>query len=195
MLSFNKDHIVWRVGLDLDGVIIDHTKNKIRVARQFGIELSPQDIPSDIMGLKMDPTIYKAIQKIIYDDPEVAFTAPLVVGAENGLSRMKAARLPMYLISRRPAASTTDKLLDIHGLRKRYFNQGNVFFVKEKPDKNIVARKLFLDVYLDDEPSVLEVMPSVPHRFLLDSLNVYPEDPNYTKVSSWAEFVDKLQTL
>ena len=29
------------LGFDMDGVIVDNTKNKIRLAKQFGIDLNP----------------------------------------------------------------------------------------------------------------------------------------------------------
>ncbi len=36
---YNEENII--VGFDLDGVIIDHTQNKMRIAARYGIMLTP----------------------------------------------------------------------------------------------------------------------------------------------------------
>lgn len=187
---------IYRIGLDFDGVIVDHAQNKVRVALKFGIKLAPWETPASIMRTKIDPATYNEIQSIIYDDPEVALTPPLMYGIESCLARLKELGLPTFLISRNPSVDTVIKLLEKHDLWEKYFNEGNVVFAKDKIGKDAEARRLNIDVYLDDEPEVLTLMRSVPHRFLIDPFGVCPRnDKIYTKVWTWPEFLHKVQSL
>ena len=73
------------VGLDLDGVIFDHTENRLRLAGEFGFSLLPSDTAADLISEKLPPEVHSAIQHAIYDNPRVALTAPLVDGAREGI--------------------------------------------------------------------------------------------------------------
>jgi len=128
------------------------------------------------------------IDKIIYDDPKIALTPPLVPGAIGVLDFVSKNR-PHFLISRRqPPFMIPVKLLRRHGLWPKYFNEKNSFFVVTKEDKDEKAIELGINLYIDDQPSVLEKMPSVPNRFLLDLLGAYKDDIYYRKISSWSDF-------
>jgi hypothetical protein len=39
--------------------------------------------------------------------------------------------------------------------------------------------------FIDDEPDVLEHLTSVPHKFLFDPYNVWPDSTAYTRVRSY----------
>lgn len=180
------------IGFDLDGVIIDHTYNKVVLAKDLGIELKIEHTPSDIMKRKLLPEVWKKIQRNLYDDPRVAFSAPLVHGVTEGLDYFKKNKITYYLISRRKFPGMAVKLLKVHGLWSRYFSRDNVFFVKEKTDKNIKAKELNVMAYIDDQPSVLKELVSVKHRFLLDPLRAYKPSSDYKIVRSWQEFITHL---
>jgi len=183
------------IGLDFDGVVVDHVQNKIRAARQLGIELAQRDTPLDVLANKLEPDTLAKLRHIIYDNRDYALAAPLVKGAKEGLEQLKNAGRNYFLISTQKAPQIVLESLKIRKLWGTYFSEKNVYFVEDANGKNKKVAELSISIYLDDEPSVLALMPSVPHRFLLDSLNVYPEDPNYTKVSSWTEFVDNVLAL
>ncbi|MBI5421403.1 MAG: hypothetical protein HZA35_03815 [Parcubacteria group bacterium] len=36
-------------GFDMDGVIIDHTEMKMRLAKDFGFDLKPEETPADVL--------------------------------------------------------------------------------------------------------------------------------------------------
>lgn len=176
------------IGLDFDGVIIDHTASKIKAGAALGISLAAHDTPSDILKQKLDPETLKKLQHIIYDDPAYALSAPFVKGALEGLTALAASRKPYYLISRQQDPSIAVESIKAHGLWGNYFTERNIFFVKESVGKEERAAALGIDVYLDDQPSVLREL-SVAHKFLLDPLRAYPKSPSYRTVASWPEFL------
>lgn len=179
------------IGLDCDGVILDHTENKIRVAKQFGITLTAMETPTSLMRQKVSKPIRQQIQELIYHDPKIAFTAPLVVGVVEVLTQLKTRRTPFFLISRRRDPVVAQKILEHHRLWPRFFNEKNAFFVSEPEDKEKMCKQLGVTVYLDDEPDVLDILCSVKNRFLFDPLDVYSESL-HTRVSSWKEFNQKV---
>ena len=182
------------IGFDLDGVIIDHTQNKIRVAKELGVLLDILETPSDILNGKLERKVTEQIDKMIYDEPRIALTPPLFPGAKAAISQISKL-WPYFLISRRTANDSAIKLLKTRGLWPKYFNDGNAFFVATKEDKDKKAIELGINIYMDDQPSVLEKMINVPHRVLLDPLGVYQNSGYYKKISSWREFLTNLDGI
>ena len=45
------------IGLDLDGVIIDHTENRLRLAREFGHPLLAKETATDMFKTKLPKDI------------------------------------------------------------------------------------------------------------------------------------------
>lgn len=186
------------LGLDLDGVILDHTQNRILMSQKFGYNLSPADTPSDIITKKLSPEDYQKIHKILYDDPKISLTAALVPGARRGLRYLKQSPdLRYYLISRRNPRDSAMKIIKKYQLWPNYLGPENTFFVKEKKDKDKVAKELGINYFLDDQPSVLSALASVENKFLMDLLGVYNKESQYQGgdykiVSSWKEFLTHL---
>ncbi len=104
------------IGLDLDGVIIDHTANKIKVGKSLGVDIDLADTPTDILGDILDPSVWRAIKRILYDDPVIALTPPLMVGVENGLRFLKENHYKYFLISRRKSTATAFQYLKTYSL-------------------------------------------------------------------------------
>lgn len=182
------------IGFDLDGVIIDHTQNKLLVAKKLGVLLDILETPSDILKEKVKSDIEKRIEKIIYDEPSVALTPPLFPGAKAAIRKVSQS-WPYFLISRRTFNGCVIKLLTKRGLWPKYFNEKNAFFVQTKEDKNLKAKELGINIYIDDQPSVLEKLVDVRHRLLHDPLSVYPDSGNYKKVLSWKDFLENIKYI
>src|SRR3989344_1250718 len=186
------------IGLDMDGVIIDHTVNRIRVAKELGYALAPEETASDVMKKKVPKETYDKIQKVLYDDPAVAYSPPVMLGAKEGLESLRTSGTQFYLISRRKNPLVGYELLKKRELWPRYFNETNTFFVKTKEAKEEKAKELGVVVYLDDQPSVLEKLVSLDHRFLFDTLrahDTYAEYDVHKKIRSWPEFIETIQSL
>lgn len=182
------------IGFDLDGVIVDHTRNKLRVAKDLGVLLDISETPTDILNSKLGYEVTKRIDKIIYDEPRIALTPPLFRGAKTAINHISKL-WPCFLISRRTLNDYAIGLLTKRGLWPKYFNEKNAFFVQTKEDKNAKAKELGINVYIDDQPSVLEKLVDVRHRFLYDPLNVYSENSSYKKVLSWQEFLESIRHI
>ncbi len=184
------------VGLDLDGVILDHAQNRILAAKERGITLRPEDATSDGMKKVFSPEQYKEIQLALYHAPPLALSVPLISGAKEGIAFLREAGIPFHLISRRKTDDIPIRLLEQCGLWPAFFNKKNTFLVKEKIDKNVRAEALGVNVYLDDEEGVLTALSSVKHKFLLDPFKTHDSaGKGYALVSSWGEFLGKIGML
>ena len=174
------------IGFDMDGVIINHVRNKIRLAGLFGVKLAPHQTPSEIIKTTMSEPQYRELQYLLYDHPDIGPSAPMMPGAIKVIEKIRRQGIPYFLISRRKKAGTAVKLLTRHGLWPKYFNEKNTYFVKEIEDKETRAKKLGITHYIDDEQKVLNALVSVKNKFLFDYLGVFKNTP-HKRVSSWKE--------
>ena len=176
------------IGLDLDGVIIDHTETKIRLAKKIGYKLLPKDTPTEVINKILPDERWRELQYFLYADPKLSLSSPLMRGAKSMLNNFQKNNIDYLLISRRKSTIQALKLLEKHGLWPRYFNDVNTFFVAEPEDKNVKAVEFGVTHYIDDERRVLEKLVDVEHRFLFDRHRVFPETDFYKKIHSWTEF-------
>ena len=177
------------IGLDLDGVIINHAPVKIELAKKFGFKLKPEETPSEIMRRIIDEATYKEIQFNLYDNPKFFKTAPLMAGAKSGLKKLKDSSLPFALISRRKDSKSAIAVLKYHGLWPKFFDVSNTFFVVEPADKNVKAQELGVTHFADDEFKILEKLANVKNKFLFDNLDAFENIHGYTRVESWKELI------
>ena len=184
MTSVNTDFVV---GFDLDGVIIDHTQNKMIIALRYGVLLSPEETHSERMVELFPRSVYREIQEQMYDDTDEALSAPLMEGAFSGLAKLREQNVPYFLISRRKKPIHAIHLLERRELWGTYFTPENTFFVEKPEEKDIVAKQLGVTHFIDDESRVLQVMPSVPMRILFDVRGLFHETDQYTHIKSWSD--------
>lgn len=175
------------VGFDLDGVIIDHTVNKIRIAARYGIALKPEDTPTERMWRIIPESLHKEIRMQMYDDTDEALSAPLMPGAFDGLARLKEHGVPYVLISRRKFPIPALHLIERRGLWGEYFTPENTFFVEHPEDKDPIARKVGVTHFVDDERRVLAVMPSVRTKILFDQRDIFPDEGDMLRVTNWSQ--------
>jgi phosphoglycolate phosphatase-like HAD superfamily hydrolase len=180
------------IGFDMDGVIIDHTLNKIRLAEKLGYQISEEQTPPEVMRTVLPTEARHQLQEILYHDPMVAFKSSVMRGTKPALREIVKKQIPFVLISRRKNSELAIRFLEKHGLWPEFFHAHNTFFVNEPEDKNAKAVELGVTHYLDDESRVLEKLIDVPNRFLFDKHRILPEAPHYKKVHSWMEFVTRL---
>ena len=156
------------IGFDMDGVIIDHTEPKMRLAAKRGFSLTPEQTPSSVIREHIPEPALRELLEELYEDPGIALHSPLLPGAAEGLARVKASGIPFYLISRRRNPEVAVQILKKQGLWPAYFTEANAFFVKEPIDKEVHARRLGVTDYVDDEIRILNVLASVKNKFLFD---------------------------
>ncbi len=176
------------LGFDMDGVIVNNTQPKIRLAKSLGFDLLPEQTPSEIIPHYLPGPVLRELQGKLYDDIEEAIQTPLMRGVKDILSAVKKSNIPYFLISRRRLPHIAEAILKHHNLWPRYFNGKNAFFVLEPKDKDKKAFELGVTHYVDDEMKVINILASVKNKFLFDQFNIFQHASNYTKVNSWAEF-------
>lgn len=179
------------IGLDLDGVIINHALTKIKLAKKFGFKLKPEETPSEIIESIIERPILDKLLQTLYHDPKFFKTASLMPGVKSGLLKLQKNGLPFVLISRRRESIPAIEALKYHGLWPRFFNENNAFFVVKPEDKNIKAREMRITHYADDETGILEKLVDVENRFLFDNLGAFEKSSGYTIVKSWKELINR----
>lgn len=181
------------IGLDMDGVVVDNTENKIKFAKKLGFDLKPEDTPADFIEKILPEDVLGKLRDFLYHNPETALGASLVDGAKDGLNLLKKLKIPYFLISRRKDPVIAKALLKKRELWPRFLNEENAFFVLHAEDKDQKAAELGVNVYLDDQPSVLEKLKSVRKRFLFDRFKKFGDLPfEHVKISSWKDFLSHI---
>jgi len=120
------------IGLDMDGVIIDHAENRARLAEKFGFSLTPEEAVSDIMKKKMPIDTYEKIQKMLYDDPIMGLSLPLIFGTKSSVELLRQSEMRYYLISRRGNPQIGRALLQKKRVMARAFQRKKHFFRENK---------------------------------------------------------------
>jgi hypothetical protein len=181
------------IGFDMDGVIIDHTKAKLSIAKKLGIRLTPKQTQSDIIETVVSGEVMDKIRDRLYHFPELTGQAKVMAGALGALQLLKNAGHSIFLISRRSDPELARALLKERGLWPGYFDESNSFFVASAQEKNTQAAALGVDIYMDDQPSVLSKLVNVPKRCLFDRFGNFGVlsfvDVN---VSSWPDFLSHI---
>ncbi|TSC51965.1 MAG: hypothetical protein LiPW41_732 [Parcubacteria group bacterium LiPW_41] len=181
----------YRIGFDMDGVLIDHTEIRIRLAKEIGFFLSPEQTPSDILRTIIPKDKRSVLQNTLYNNPQVALEAQIMDGAYEGISILAHAGLSIFLISRRKDPQLAIRLLSKHKLWPDYFNEENTYFVAEIEDKNEKAKVFQLTHYIDDEEGVLNALVDVPNKILFDQHNA-SENNTYRRINDWESLIEHL---
>lgn len=157
-----------RIGLDLDGVIIDHTENKLRLAAERGLELESWQTNANVMGEFVSPEIYREIRDLAYHEATLA--ASPVTGA---LAAIAGLDLELFIISARrlPSVRYAQSWLDEHRVYD-HIPAERIFFCGDELEKRQHCQRLGLQAYLDDKINVLRQLPITVRRALLDSHDI-----------------------
>ena len=157
-----------RIGIDLDGVLIDHRQHKRQLAGDQGFLLEPWQVNSNIMQQYMPQDVYESLQEPLY--AHMTPDAPPVAGALEVLSKIKG---EIYIISaRRPHSvrSAQDWLV-----KHRVYDSvpaERIFFCGTGDEKRGYCERLGISVFLDDKISVLDALPGKTKRVLFDEDDV-----------------------
>lgn len=178
------------IGIDLDGVIIDHTENKIRLARELGFDIKPEQTPGHRLRKIVGEENYQKIRKLLYGP--LTESAPLMDGALNYLTQLAANNYKLFIISARFRENQPVAWNWINHYLSNIFDKHQILFVEQEKQKDLVCRNLKIDVYLDDKVDVLKNLISVPWLCLFDRYQIRNDFnlKNIYPVSSWLEFYE-----
>lgn len=177
------------IGLDLDGVIIDHTANLIRLSREFGFSIQPNQTPGHRLRKIVGEDNYLKIRQILYG-PTTKSSVPMT-GALDCLRKLKMDN-SVFIISARFKKNQPVAWDWINHYLSNIFDKQKIIFIEQEKYKNSICQKLKIDIYLDDKIEVLENLLSVPKRCLFDKYNIRNDFDlvNIRPVSSWQDFFD-----
>jgi hypothetical protein len=182
----------FRVGIDLDGVIIDHRPNKLRLAAEFGIPLEPWQANTNVMKSIIGAETYEAIQLPLYS--HLTLEAPAVAGAIECLERLPG---EAYIVSARDPDNQrfAEEWLERHGVY-RLIPRERVIFCSHGREKPVHCRRLGVAAFLDDKLSFLEYLSPDIRRVLFDEDGVAPKlslPAGLAVARSWPEFAELLE--
>lgn len=184
-----------RIGLDLDGVIVDHTRNKIRVAKSLGFLVREDQAHEAILKQLMPEKRYRELQERVYG--AMSLGAKPVPSAKTTIRRLARKGHDLFIVSRR-GENAPGALLWIK--RHRVLDsvpRRNVIFVSADAGKAPEVEKLGIEIFLDDKPTVLSYLETITHPVLFNNFRININSAGYAEVHSWKEFftlVDKMST-
>ncbi len=183
-----------KIGLDFDGVIVDHCEHKIRLSKDMGYEIEPWQTNTNIMKQFVPQPHYAEVQEMIY-----TFMTPKAPPVADSLEQIKSLGGELYIVSaRRPTAVRfAHEWMDKHGIFDVIPSE-RVFFCGSSSEKGDYCRRLGIEAFLDDKLKVLEVLDDNVHKFLFDnysSTTKFGLEHPHTTVADWREFAQNLMRV
>lgn len=177
-----------RIGLDLDGVIVDHREHKRRLAAARGFMLERWQTNSNVMGNYIPQEVYEELSETLYT--RMTPDAPPVAGAIDALAAIPG---ELYIVSAR--ADDSVRYAQQWLLKHRLYDvipAERIFFCGSGSEKRGYCERLGLSLFLDDKLSVLERLPPRTTKVLFDADDIARDlqlgDGTHV-VSSWNDFV------
>jgi phosphoglycolate phosphatase-like HAD superfamily hydrolase len=174
------------VGFDMDGVIIDHSANKIALAARYGRVIRLTDTHSEKLPALIPKENYASFQDELYGNSDFALSAPLMDGICPLFAELQANKIPFVLISRRRKPENAVTLLSRRGLWGTFFDERNAFFVLSPEEKNVIGIREGVTHYFDDEGKVLRAMPDISARFLFDAFRQFDNEKEFPRIFDWS---------
>jgi hypothetical protein len=176
-----------RIGIDFDGVIVDHRAHKLRLAGELGFALEGWQTNTNVMGDYLDEEAYRAVQKPLYD--ELTVQAPPVFGALETLANLPG---ELYVVSARRPENTISALawMEKHGFHD-IVPPERVIFCPRGRDKNEHCERLGISIFLDDKIKYLGHLNDTIRRVLFDEDGIAGRvavPSEFEVVTSWREF-------
>jgi hypothetical protein len=177
-----------RIGLDLDGVIIDHRQNKHVLARDYGYALEPWQANANVIRDVIPEPHASDLHAKLYS--HLTLAAPPMDGAIEHLARLPG---EVFIVSarRERSAPYAEMWLLNSGILHQVIPKERIHFVGGGAEKPAAIERLGLDVFLDDEAGVLRGLPGSVRRFFFDPDGVAGRlglDPGIAVVRGWSEF-------
>ena len=180
------------IGLDLDGVIIDHTQNAIKVARGLGFKITKEDSHAEVLKRIMPKDSYENFKKAIYGKLSI-YARPMPYALPS-IKRLANAGHTLSIISRR----LEDKKYALSWLKDKgimeYIPRKRIIFVGDDSQKSLFAKDMGIDVFLDDKIEVLSYMENISYPVLFNALKLDINNDQYREVGSWKEFFTLVDT-
>ena len=183
-----------RIGFDFNGVVINNTVTKSRVAKEFfGVDLKAENAFLRTLDGALPPENYEVLQDIVYGTSEMLTSPPLSEMGRTRLARLMR-RNEVFLVTRIQAAGVQ---FAKQWLREHWLKDRGLISVGPGGDKERVLRHGF-DAYVDDDLEQLASLESVvSHLFLLDAPYNRSEalPASIVRVSDWQELEERIEGI
>lgn len=183
------------IGIDFDGVIIDSSKLKIKIAKElFGFELTPETANKDnILSRGVDLKTYSdTFKRIILQ--ERSDEVELVPFAKEIIDKLYANNVIYVITSRFDDEVPYVRIM----LKNRNIKYHHLINTVDQP-KEEACLKNRIHIYLDDGVKKLEqIRNGYTKLFLLtklDNKNIRIENDRIQRVSDWKDFYNKIKYL
>lgn len=174
------------IGFDLDDTIIDHVPNRQRLAAQFGLSLSDEQLYDLSRQSGIPKTLIRSYKQELYGP--LSLSAPIMPGARDGLEKLAQQFRPV-IISRRYSVEEAKQWVQEN--LGDLFNPTDIYFVTENHEKAPLAEQHELVAFVDDNPVVLDHMPA--SIMTIQMLRFPALEPNkHIQVESWPEVLEHL---
>jgi 5'(3')-deoxyribonucleotidase len=178
-----------RIGIDLDGVLIDHREHKLKLAAEYGIALEGWQANANVIKLHVPLEHLRTLHSDLYGP--MTLEAKPVVDALKRLAELKA---EVYIVSARRAENI--RFAQDWLVRHRVYDvvpAERIVFCATDEEKKGYCERLNIDLFLDDKVSVLDSLGARTKRVLFDedgvARRINAED-RYPVVKGWEQFVD-----
>lgn len=175
-----------RIGIDLDGVLIDHNEHRLQLAREFGYEIEPWQVNTNVMKDLM-PDVYRVIQDRLY--ARLTETAPVAAGALEAIAAVPA---DFYIVSSRTPVSIRFAQDWLGKYRfYDYIPAERVLYCGSADDKRSYCQRFRLDFFMDDKLSLLQKLPPTTRCLLFDQDGIAGRidvSDDIDVVTGWDEF-------
>lgn len=176
-----------RIGLDFDGVIVNHHPHKARLAKELGFELEPWQLNSNVFREFLPEEAYRSLQRAMYG--ALTVEAPPLADALEVIARLPGE--PYIISARRPENESYPR----QWIKRHRLNEiipfERVIFCEEGKGKRAHCERLDLNFFLDDKLSYLSHLSSKTQRVLFDVDGVSSRltvPPDVLIATSWKDF-------
>ena len=178
-----------RIGIDLDGVLIDHTANKLLVAERLGYALEPWQVNSNLQRSLMSHEHVTAMQEEVYQG--MTLSAPPIPGALEHLRELEG---ELYIVSARrlKVVRFAQQWLMRYGVFD-IIPAERIFFCESKHDKRAICDRLGITAFVDDQLDVLQLLSPRMKRILYDGDGVHQHltmEEGYDVAADWSAVRD-----
>lgn len=80
------------IGIDLDGVVVNHARSRIRFAALHGFPVAPEETPSEIIKTFLPEPVLLRLQHALYNDPDTNLRGTAYARSAQGFTGIYATR-------------------------------------------------------------------------------------------------------
>lgn len=182
-----------RIGFDLNGVIIDSTRVKLQLAREFyGLDLDPAHSIRDTLGHGIPEATYNSLQILTYWTSAL-LEAPALPEAVRSLQNLELDEHEVFTVTRLAPEGVQ---FGRQWLAEHRLSRERLISVGRGGRKDWVLSANF-DIYIDDHGTILRSLKGiVPFRILFDApYNQEVNDEGIIRVTNWQELLSKIKEL